>query len=111
VTLIDTRNHSVCNGTATALSVTQLRESLSAVPEWQLTKEQKLHRSFDFGSFVTAIEFVNAVALIAERQNHHPSLLVDKRHVEVIIWTRKLACLTVHDFDLAASIDRLKEEA
>jgi 4a-hydroxytetrahydrobiopterin dehydratase len=109
MTLTNTRNHSVCEGTAVTLTPGQTLDRLDALPTWKLTVEQKLYRQFSFASFLEAIEFVDDVAVVAERQNHHPTLLVDKRRVEVTIWTRQLGCLTVHDFELAAAIDRLVE--
>ena len=108
VTLNDHRNHAVCMGTAIKLSPSQVCDRLNTLPGWDI-REQKLYRTFAFSSFVEAIEFVKRVAVVAERLNHHPSLRVDKRNVEVAIWTRKLGCLTVHDFELAASVDSVVE--
>mmetsp|Transcript_34415 Transcript_34415/g.76992 ORF Transcript_34415/g.76992 Transcript_34415/m.76992 type:complete len:84 (-) Transcript_34415:98-349(-) len=51
---------------------------------------------------------MNAAGVIAERENHHPDFhLTDYRHMEVVIWTHKLGCLTENDFQLAAMVDEI----
>lgn len=42
---------------------------------WEL-KEDKVVKSFQFSSFMNAIEFVNNVAKIAEKVNHHPIITI-----------------------------------
>lgn len=49
---------------------------------WEL-KEDKLVKSFQFSSFVDAIEFVNSVANIAEKVNHHPIIKINWRSVKL----------------------------
>lgn len=51
----------------------------SAQTEWKLMRTgdgQALVKTFHFGSFAQTMQFVNAVADIAEKQNHHPTMLV-----------------------------------
>jgi 4a-hydroxytetrahydrobiopterin dehydratase len=102
------KNHATCEGTAAALSRAELEEQLQHLSGWAL-RDERLHKRYDFGSFAQAMTFANRVAAEAERQDHHPAILVDKRRVELTIWTRKVNALTVHDFRLAAAADGLLE--
>jgi 4a-hydroxytetrahydrobiopterin dehydratase len=72
------------------------REGDSIVREWKLP------------DFATAIAFVNRVADLAERANHHPDILVHGwNHVRLTLSTHSQGGLTEADFELAARIDRL----
>lgn len=58
--------------------------------------------------FAAAIAFVNAVADLAERANHHPDILVHGwNRVRLTLSTHSEGGLTEADFELAARIDRL----
>ncbi len=46
-----------------------------------------LERTFELESFPAAIAFVNAVARIAERENHHPAIAISYRNVTLRFWT------------------------
>jgi 4a-hydroxytetrahydrobiopterin dehydratase len=61
-----------------------------------------LEREFSFESFPAAIAFVNAVARIAERENHHPWIAIDYRTVTLRWWTHSAGGITDRDRELAA---------
>jgi 4a-hydroxytetrahydrobiopterin dehydratase len=72
------------------------REGDAIVREWRL------------GDFAGAIAFVNRVAEVAERANHHPDVLVHGwNHVRLTLSTHSQGGLTEADFELASEIDRL----
>jgi 4a-hydroxytetrahydrobiopterin dehydratase len=50
--------------------------------DWEL-KDGKIVKSFQFSSFVDAIEFVNKVAKIAEELNHHPIITINWKTVKL----------------------------
>ncbi|HEY2537153.1 MAG TPA: 4a-hydroxytetrahydrobiopterin dehydratase [Solirubrobacteraceae bacterium] len=59
--------------------------------------------------FAAAIAFVNDVAQLAERANHHPDILVHGwNHVRLTLSTHSQGGLTDADFELAGEIDRLR---
>src|SRR4051794_24982718 len=65
-------------------------------------------REFGVQDFVTAIAFVNDIAVIAEERDHHPDLLVsDYKKVTATITTHSEGGLTIADFGLAGAIDKL----
>jgi 4a-hydroxytetrahydrobiopterin dehydratase len=66
-----------------------------------------LERTFELGSFAEAIAFVNRVAELAERENHHPHIAVDYRRVTLRWWTHSAGGITDRDRELAAACDGL----
>jgi 4a-hydroxytetrahydrobiopterin dehydratase len=67
-----------------------------------------LVREWTLGDFAGAIAFVNRVADLAERANHHPDILVHGyKHVRLTLSTHSQGGLTDADFKLASEIDRL----
>ena len=50
--------------------------------------------------------FVNRVAWLAERANHHPDVTIRYNEVTLSVWTHSEGGLTPRDFSLAHSIDR-----
>ena len=65
-------------------------------------------RELKFADFAAAIAFVNRVAELAERANHHPDILVHGwNRVRLTLSTHSDGGLTDADFELAAGIDRL----
>jgi 4a-hydroxytetrahydrobiopterin dehydratase len=74
---------------------------------WQVLNEQKLEKQFKFPDFRKALEFVNRVGEVAEKQNHHPDIYFTWGEARLQIWTHKIQGLTESDFVLAAKIDEL----
>jgi len=82
-----------------------LAELQSQLQGWQVVEDHHLARSFAFPDFQTALQFVNRVGAVAEREGHHPDLHLSWGRVDVTIWTHKIGGLTESDFVLAAKID------
>ncbi len=93
-----------CGGGVPALTDPDVRRLLAEIPAWAV-EDGKLRRRFAFADFPRAIAFVNAIAAIAEAEDHHPDFCVHYRQVDVTIWTHAVAGLTENDFILAAKID------
>ena len=66
-----------------------------------------LERTFELGSFVEAIAFVNRVADLAERENHHPDIAVAYKKVTLRWTTHSAGGITDRDRELAARTDEL----
>lgn len=74
-------------------------------------KEDALYRSFIFADFSEAFAFMVRVAMVAERQNHHPTWKNTWNKVEIWLNTHdKGYKITDADRKLSASIDRLLVE-
>ena len=88
------------------LSVDEIRTRTAQLPGWQLVDE-KLRREFQFEDFVRAFGFMSAVALVAERMDHHPDWSNVYGRVIIELSTHDAGGLTDNDFRLAAAISAL----
>lgn len=76
---------------------------------WQ-EQNNSLYRSFKFNDFVAAFGFMTKVALLAERQNHHPTWKNTYNTVEIWLTTHDAGnTVTDKDRTLAAAIDKLTQ--
>ncbi len=62
-------------------------------------------KTFRFKDFVQGIRFVNRVAKVAEKQEHHPDISVRYDEVKLSIQTHSAGGLTAWDFSLAKAVD------
>ena len=75
---------------------------------WQLANDGKaLDAEFRFRDFYRTMSFVNAVAHIANGEDHHPDLRVGYNYCHVRYTTHAIKGLSHNDFVCAAKIDRL----
>ena len=77
---------------------------LAALTGWRV-EGAELVKTYKFKNFVEAVDFVNAIAKLAEASNHHPDLLVRWGEVTVRITTHSAGGITEKDFALASTID------
>jgi 4a-hydroxytetrahydrobiopterin dehydratase len=79
-----------------------------AAGEWSRDGDA-IVREWTLGDFAGAIAFVNRVADLAERANHHPDVLLHSyNHVRLTLSTHSQGGLTDADFELAGEIDRIR---
>lgn len=95
-----------CEGNQPKLGPDKVRELIGQVNGWQ-ARDDKLHKTFTFKDFVTAMEFLNRVAEVAESEQHHPDFSVHYDRVDFTIWTHAVGGLSENDFILASKIDKL----
>jgi 4a-hydroxytetrahydrobiopterin dehydratase len=79
---------------------------LKKLPEWDL-EGKSIIRSVEFDDYMEGIDFVNAVAEIAEEAGHHPDMEVKWCVVNLSLTTHDAGGLTDADFDVAKKIDTL----
>lgn len=96
-----------CRGGVPPLEGEAVRRLLREVNNWKAVQEHHLVKSFRFKNFRTALDFVNQVGELSEREWHHPDLALAWGRVDVKIYTHKIDGLSDNDFILAAKIDRL----
>jgi 4a-hydroxytetrahydrobiopterin dehydratase len=89
------------------LSEEDIAAALTEYDKW--TREgDAIKRVFELTDFVTAVAFVNDIAVAAEERNHHPDILIsDYKKVTPTITTHSEGGLTLKDFDLAGAIDTI----
>ncbi|MCJ2180960.1 4a-hydroxytetrahydrobiopterin dehydratase [Novosphingobium album (ex Hu et al. 2023)] len=87
------------------LSEQERGEALQALPGWAHDRERDaLVREFAFRDFVTAFSFMSAVALLAEKADHHPEWSNVYGKVSILLTTHDAGGLTSRDVDLARRI-------
>lgn len=77
-------------------------------PGWRIADDGKsLRRAFRFANFHETIGFVNAVAWIANNEDHHPDLEVGYDYCRMTFATHSIGGLSPNDFICAAKVDAL----
>ena len=90
----------------TKLTNVEISDQLEQLSGWTV-EDEKLHKEFQFGSFVEAFGFMAQVALIAESMNHHPEWFNVYNRVTVDLATHDAGGISALDFELAKKIDAL----
>ncbi len=92
-----------------AFTPDEVAAALSALPSWRADGDRAIARDLAFGDFAGAMAFMTAVALRAERADHHPewSNVYDK--VSIRLTTHVAGGVTQRDVALAHEIDDLAE--
>ncbi|MFM7157448.1 MAG: 4a-hydroxytetrahydrobiopterin dehydratase [Bacteroidota bacterium] len=89
------------------LSQDALRHHLVLLPTWE-SDGTTIRKTFILQTFVAAIGFVNAIAILAETMDHHPDIRIyGWNKVDIAISTHDQGGLTELDMDLASKIDAI----
>ena len=90
------------------LSKHEILENLRHIPDWEYSsQEASISCRFEFPNFSTTMEFVNLLAELAEREDHHPELHISYRFCTVNYATHSLGGVSMNDFICAELIDRI----
>jgi len=97
-----------CEGGTPPLLLSKVNKLLVQVPGWSADRNLKLERNFEFKNFRRAFSFLTDVALIAEKEGHHPDFtLYNWNKVKITLSTHAIGGLSENDFILAAKISKL----
>ena len=97
-----------CEGGIPPLSQDEVKQLLSEISPWEVSQDGKfITRRYTFKGFYKTMAFVNAIAWIANQENHHPDLEVGYNYCVVKYMTHAANGLTKNDFICAAKINRL----
>jgi 4a-hydroxytetrahydrobiopterin dehydratase len=98
-----------CKGGAPALTPSEAATLLGELHgDWKVAPDSKsLTRSLKFKDFYRTMSFVNALAHIANIEDHHPDLEVGYGYCRVAYSTHAIGGLSENDFICAAKIDRI----
>jgi 4a-hydroxytetrahydrobiopterin dehydratase len=92
----------------TLLSTDAVNAALSELAGWSI-ESGKLHRQFQFNSFVEAFGFMSSVALVAESMGHHPEWFNVYNRVTVDLTTHDAGGITDKDIALARRMNELAQ--
>ena len=104
---LTTRHCESCEG-GSALSAERARELLAQVPGRTLESGgTAIRRAFEFKNYYETVAFVNAIAWISHREDHHPDLEVGYKTCRVRYSTHAVGGLSENDFICAAKVSAL----
>jgi 4a-hydroxytetrahydrobiopterin dehydratase len=101
-----------CEGGVDPCTLTEAEQQLSKLAGWYLTRDgQRIRKDWTVKDFMSALQFFQQVAQIAEEDQHHPDLHLERyRRISIELWTHAIGGLSENDFILAAKIDRIPVE-
>ena len=95
-----------CRAGAPRLAADELATHLASLPGWQATATA-IVKAFEFANYHETMAFVNALAWIAHREDHHPDLSVHYAKCIVTFGTHDAGGTTLNDAICAAKTERL----
>jgi 4a-hydroxytetrahydrobiopterin dehydratase len=95
-----------CEGGATPYDAQQTKEMLKSLKGWSV-QDGKLAKVYPFANYYQTMAFVNALAWISHREDHHPDLEVGYSKCRVAYSTHAIGGLSENDFICAAKCDAL----
>jgi 4a-hydroxytetrahydrobiopterin dehydratase len=98
-----------CEGGVAPLAPAKAHELMRELaPGWQLANDARsIRREFKFKDFYRTMSFVNALAHVANIEDHHPDLQVGYNHCSVLYTTHAIGGLSDNDFICAAKLDQI----
>lgn len=88
------------------LSTEELTQSISQLEGWSV-ENKKLHKNYQFRSFVEAFGFMTSLALVAESMGHHPEWFNVYNRVTIDLTTHDAGGITNLDIDFAKKANEL----
>ncbi|RJS92663.1 4a-hydroxytetrahydrobiopterin dehydratase [Salinisphaera sp. Q1T1-3] len=97
-----------CDGETTPLNSADIEKRMKQLSDhWSVDGETRIVGQFKFGNYYETQAFVNAVAYIAHREDHHPDITFGYNTCDVVYTTHAINGLSDNDFISAAKIDGL----
>ena len=90
-----------------AMAPEAIAAHLLQAPGWALV-DGAIQKRYDFTDYHHTLAFVNALAWIAHREDHHPDLLVSYNRCTVRFNTHSVGGISINDFICAARVDALQ---
>lgn len=97
-----------CEGGVPPLSAAEVKTNLAQLKGWEVVNGE-LAKTFPFKNYYETMAFVNAVAWVSHREDHHPDLEVSYNKCRIRYITHAIDGLSENDFICAAKIDALFE--
>ena len=89
------------------LSIKEIHDRLMELEGWEMSDHTSIFKEFEFVNFKEAMEFAQKVGEEAQRENHHPDILIRYNKVTITLTTHDANGLTYKDFKLAKIIEQL----
>ncbi len=97
-----------CEGGVAPMARSEAEATMSEIAGWELSDDGKsISRRFEFKGFYKCMSFINAMAWIANAENHHPDFSAGYNYCAVTFTTHAIDGLSENDFICAARINAL----
>jgi 4a-hydroxytetrahydrobiopterin dehydratase len=95
-----------CEGGVSPLTPQESGQLLGQLKGWRLV-DGVITQTYEFKNYYQTMAFVNAVAWMAHREDHHPDMTVGYNRCKVDYSTHAIGGLSENDFICAAKVDAL----
>lgn len=107
--------HCITENKPQLLSEEQIKQYLKEIPDWSLVLERTannedqkyLSRSFKFKDYYQTLLFINTIAPLIHKENHHPDIKFGYNTCSIRFSTHSTGGITIFDFICAAHIDKI----
>ena len=84
---------------------------IKEIEGWDLINDgiKKLKKEFSFSNYSDSVDFSNKVADMADKEDHHPQIILEWGKVTVIWWSHKIKGLHKNDFICAAKTNKISK--
>ena len=89
-----------------AMGAADIEAHLAQAPGWALV-DGAIQKRYDFADYHRTMAFVNAVAWIAHREDHHPDIAFGYNRCTLRFNTHSVGGISLNDFICAAKVDAL----
>ena len=98
-----------CDGKTPPMTKEDAQKYLQELPGWTLNDDQ-IDREFKFKAYLDGVEFAYSLGKTAEKEDHHPDILIKWRRVKVTLTTHAIKGLSENDFIMAAKAEEIYRE-
>lgn len=75
--------------------------------DWPKDDQGRLSKEFNFKNYRRSFAFTSQVAMLSEKKNHHPTIILDYGKVVIKLISHDVNSVTERDIDLANQIDKI----
>lgn len=93
-----------CSSSTTALTQDEIDRLCGQLDGWHYA-EHSISKTYHFKDYYQTIAFVNTIAWLSHRENHHPELAVSYDQCRISYTTHAIHGLSQNDFICAAKVD------
>ena len=99
-----TKHCKPCEGGVSPLSTEEITKMIQQLEGWDLF-DRLIGKVYTFTNYYQTMAFVNAVAWVSHREDHHPDMIVSYNKCRVEYTTHSIGGLSENDFICAAKVD------
>tara|TARA_Y100001980_G_C14489056_1_gene266383 strand:- start:532 stop:858 length:327 start_codon:yes stop_codon:yes gene_type:complete len=107
--MLENNKCEACRVGAPKVTEDEKKNFLQELQNWTVVDDgiEKLVKDFKFSSYLQAVEFTKKVAEMADKEDHHPKIVLEWGLVTVFWWSHAIKGLHKNDFICAAKTDSL----